>query len=179
MAVPQPGDVLVIADRNFTSRFIRLQAWLLRKPHAYNHVAIYSHVDDAGTAWVIEGRPSGVGWCLASKYLQHPATIHNADQPKTAGQRAAIVEGARLLLGTRYDWAAIAELGGEILRINGLWRRYREWGEDKPPVAVICSSYADWLYERAGLSNPGGTAETRFTDVGDWATWITRRGWEG
>lgn len=175
----QPGDVLVIADRNFTSRFIRLQAWLLRKPSGHNHVAIFSHIDAGGTAWVIEGRPSGVGWALAKTYLEHPATLTNADQPKTDEQRRLIVEGAKGMLGVRYDWAAIAELGAEPFRINALWRKYREWCEsDTPPVAVICSSYADWWYEHVGLANPGGNAETRFTDVADWAGWLARRGWQ-
>lgn len=174
----QPGDVLVIADSKWASWWIRLQARLLGKPCTWNHIAIMSHIDAGGTAWVIEGKPSGVGWVLAAKYIDHPATIHNADQPKTAEQRAAIVQGARTLIGTHYDWLAIAELGGEILRINALWRRWREWGEDTPPIAVICSSLADHLYERAGLANPGGLAETRFTDVGDWAQWIEARGWQ-
>lgn len=172
-----PGDVLVITDKNITSWLIRLQAWLLRKPAMHNHVALYSHIDAGGTAWVLEGRPSGVGWEKAEKYLSHPATISNAAQFKSADQRAALVEGAKVMVGTRYDWLAIAELGAEIFRINALWRKYREFGEDSPPVHVICSSLLDWLYERQGLANPGGLAETRFTDVGDWVLFIQREDW--
>lgn len=171
----KPGDVLVIADAKWTSWWIRLQARLRGRPALHNHVAIFSHHDAAGTAWVIEGRPSGVGWALARRYLDHPLTIHNAEQPKTDTQRADILAGAKLLLGTEYDWATIARLGAEAARFEWLWRS-REWGND-PPVAVICSSYADWLYERVGLANPGGYGETRHTDVADWAAWIQRRGW--
>lgn len=173
-----PGDVMVIADNHFTSWFIRLQARLMGKPALHNHVAIFSHVDEGGTGWVIEGRPSGTGWEKADKYLKHPRTITNAAQPKTDAQRAALVAGARTMVGTEYDWAAIAELGAEIFRINQLWRRYREWGEgNSPPVHVICSSLLDWLYEQQRLANPGGDLCTRFTDVADWVTFIRRKEW--
>ncbi len=180
----RPGDVLVIADDNFTSWWIRAQARLLGKPSLHNHVAMYSHVDAGGTAWVVEGRPSGTGWEKAEKYLTHPATISNAAQPKTGAQRAALVAGAKTMVGTEYDWSAIVALGAEpltplapILMVRGLWRRYREFGADSAPVHVICSSLLDWLYEQQGLASPGGLRETRFTDVGDWARFIGREAW--
>ena len=174
----RPGDVLVVTTGHWAGWWVRLQARLLGKPARHDHVAVFSHIDAGGTAWVIEGRPSGVGWALASTYLDHPATVHNAAQPKNDHQRSMILTAATALLGTDYDWTAIAQLGAEVFRINALWRRYREWGEQSPPVAVICSSLADLAYEKAGLASPGGRDETRFTDVGDWASWIARRGWE-
>jgi hypothetical protein len=158
---PQPGDLLVVRSPGIAGRLIRFGAALLDKPNLSNHVAIVHHYDKAGVLWVIEGRPGGVGWRQADDYLKSPWTVNNSGQYKTQPQRDMITAGAVALLGTPYDWAAIADDAVDSLHLADLWKP--QFGT--VPGQVVCSSLAAWLYAKAALDHPSGG---RNVSPGDW-----------
>ncbi len=172
-----PGDVLVVRSAGnwldrLTARLIRLGAAIHDEVNLDNHVAIVHHVDAAGTLWVIEGRPGGVGWADAKQYL-NPYLQTNADQPKTTIQRDQICKLAVGLLGTPYDWSAIVADGMADIGATGLWKT-KDFG-DNPPGQVVCSSLASWVYHRVGLAEPSTVRRT--VTPADWAEWCLRKGW--
>lgn len=169
----QPGDVLVVrSEHSFVGRLIRFGAALRDQPDTWNHVAIATHVDGSGAFWGIEGRPGGVGWVALASYLDDRWTIDNAAQPKTERQRALIVDTARGLLGTPYDWQGIVADAMAAIDAPRLWRmRF----DALPPAHVVCSSLASWVYEHVGLTCPR-TAD-RVTTPADWASFIMQREW--
>lgn len=171
------GDVMVTREGPWiVSALIRLGALLTRRPPTVNHVIIVHHKDPLTNRWVgIEGRPSGTGWCDVEARLADRWTNANTAQPKTNEQRLLIATAAEALVGTRYDWEAIAEAVREATRIRV--RAALEWPEDAVPGAVVCSSFADWAYERVGLGNPGGNLVTRFTVPADWDRFMIDRRW--
>ena len=65
-------------------------------------------------------------------------------EPLLAGQRAAIVTGARGELGKPYDWPSVAEVG-----IRVLFARYRGRAADHPDKRLFCSELVAWLYRDA------------------------------
>lgn len=180
-ATVPPGTVLVVRDSGIWAWWIRLGEWLKHQPSRWNHVAVYTHTDEAGTPWGVEGRPDGgVGQRDLTRYLHDPATLHNAAQlaGTTGEQRALICAGAAALLPSkgqhiRYDWPAIVRDG--LSMVDPLYRpEYRDaWGPGVP-TQVVCSSMADWLYEHVGLATPDAD---RYCTPGDWARFIQRRGW--
>lgn len=176
MVIVQPGDILCTRSGGWTSRLIRLGAALLDRPNTVNHVVIVTHTDDAGTLWGIEGRPGGVGWVAARRFLSAPYTLTNAAQPKTDEQRAQTALAAQSMLGVGYDWLGIAADTALALRLKPLWSQ--DWHGLGPPAHVVCSSLADWVYEHVGLASPGGLTGTRYTTPADWAAFITERQWE-
>jgi hypothetical protein len=118
----QPGDLLFTrSSQGAFGRLIRAGAALADKPNLDNHVAIFHHWDPEGTPWVIEGRPGGVGWRDARDYLKSPWTMNNVLQPKTAVQREVVCDIAVKLLGTPYDWNAIAHPPGDRLTSPADW----------------------------------------------------------
>jgi hypothetical protein len=168
----RPGDLITTRGKGLGSALIRFGAALGDKPNLVNHVAIVHHTDKAGTTWCVEGRPGGVGWRDATAYLASRWTISNADQPKNDRQRKTVCEGAVKMLGTDYDWAAIAADAGDPFGLGGLWQL--RWGKAGVPGQVVCSSFAAYLYAKAGLGHPEG--ERRVAPA-DWlALWI-QRGW--
>jgi cell wall-associated NlpC family hydrolase len=178
--VVQPGDLLLTRDRRIWAWLIRLGAALGDKPNTWNHVIIASHTDEAGTFWGIEARPGGVGWVDLAPWLANRWTIHNADQPKTAEQRGQIVAVAKGMIGTRYDWAAIAADAMHAIGDSRLWR-LRAWNDvDGVPAHVVCSSLATWVYMHVGLAEPVPDlqrARWRWSTPADWAEFILRHGW--
>jgi hypothetical protein len=180
-----PGDVLVVRHSGgrpvarAASWSIRFGAWLAHQPTGFDHVIVAHHVDAAGTFQGIEGRPGGVGWVDIRPWLADPNTVANHDQPKTAAQRALLVETLPALLGVRYDWEAIAADTVQVVaplyaRLEPVWRMRDSWGVGIPGH-VVCSSAADWVYERAGLPTPKAD---RFCTPANWAGFIAARGWE-
>lgn len=170
------GDILTTrSNTGLAGRLIRLGAALRDEPNLTNHVVIVHHVDAAGTVWGLEGRPGGVGWVNCAKYLASKWTLTNAEQPKTDEQRAKVAELALALLGTPYDWTGIALDAMDAIGAFHLWRD-TSWGQ--APGHVVCSSYADYVYEQVGLANPGLASHTRTTTPGDWAQFIIERAWE-
>lgn len=167
------GDVMVTREGPWIISFaIRLGAWLTGRPATVNHVIIIHHKDPlTGRLVGIEGRPSGTGWCDATERFGQRWTNINTRQPKTEEQRLLIAKACEALIDTRYDWIAIAEAAQEATRLR--LKAAEEWPDDAVPGAVICSSLADWAYEKVGLPNPGGPALTRFTTPGHWDAFIT------
>lgn len=169
------GDIVCTRNpKGWPAFFIRLGAALRDRPNTINHVIIVHHRDKAGTLWGIEGRPGGVGWVDMRRALKSPYTISNADQPKGPVQRSDIARFSEALLGTPYDWGGIVKDGMEAIHADALWRS-KEWG-DTPPAHVVCSSFADWVYDRTGLPSPGLRFDRSVTP-GDWAQFIIERGW--
>jgi hypothetical protein len=170
----QPGDLLATRTKGgFGSLMIRLGAALRDEPNLANHIAVVHHADAAGTTWCIEGRPGGVGWRNAADYLRSRWTMCNAAQPKTPAQRGQVAGGSVKLLGTAYDWQAIAHDAGSVFGLDHAWQL--RWGPaGQVPGHVVCSSLAAWLYQQAGLACPPGDREVA---PADWlALWI-ERGW--
>ncbi len=165
----QPGDVILVRTGSVAGAAIRLGAALLGRANLQNHVAIAHHVDEAGRLWVLEGRPGGVGWRDARAYLASPWTVNNAGQPKAAGQRAQICELAKGMLGEKYDWSAVIADAMQAARIPDLWRR--DWN-GHAPGAVVCSSFAAYLYGKAGLDRPAPSAGGRYVEPADWTDFI-------
>lgn len=175
----KPGDVIVVRtpDHGFwdklASRLIRFGAGIEDKPDMENHVAIVHHTDAAGTTWVVEARPGGVGWADIQEY-DNPYTISNAAQEKADSQRQQICDAAAAMLKVGYDWSAIIEDSLQALHMSELWHSH-QWAGGKPPAHVVCSSLADYVYHKIGLASPG---EGRFTLPGDWAKFIIEQGWD-
>lgn len=166
-----PGDILVVSDKKWPSFFIKLRALFKGESSLHNHVAVISHRDDAGTLWAVEGRPSGTGWVDASIYLKAPFTATNAglDQTRTVAERAKVAEIVKGMVGTRYDWAAIVELGMDAINADELWKA-KDFGEEEIPAHIICSALAAWAYKSVGWKRPPFTA--RFTTPGEWYDFI-------
>lgn len=168
-----PGDIICVRTNAWPwGWLIRIGAWLARKPSTVDHVAIVSHRDLAGITWVLEGRPGGVGWEDIRKY-DNPWMISNADQPKTPEQRQQICALAKAMLGTAYDWPAIVSDAMDTLHIRDLWAT-KDYGA-QPPGHVVCSSYAAWIYRRAGLAEP--SQRVRWVQPCDWAAFVRGRAW--
>jgi hypothetical protein len=145
------------------------------EPNMDNHIAVAHHQDAHGTLWVLEGRPGGVGWRQANDYLRSPWTLTNAGQPKTDAQRAAVCKTAEAMLGTAYDWQAIAADAAGAFGLNGVW--LPKW-DGKVPGHVVCSSLAAYAYTRAGLGRPIQAADGREVTPADWVTFILTHGYQ-
>jgi len=170
------GDVICTREGKWwISGAIRLGARLLNLPAFTNHVIIVHHRDERGMWQGIEGRPGGVGWVDMTERLRYPLTNSNNEQPKTEAQRYLIAKAAEALVNVPYDWAAIAEDTRIALRLRT--RVVQEWPEEQVPGQVVCSSFADWAYEKVGLANPGGREQTRFTTPGHWDQFMIEKGW--
>ena len=169
-----PGDVLVVCGTGAGAKAIEIGAVLVGNPAA-SHVAIYHHSDANGTPWCLEGRPGGVGWRDASDYDRDPRTVTNAAQPKTDTQRENACHWAEKLIGTQYDWlGGIAEDTLAALDLKALWKPEPDTGT--VPCAVVCSSYAAWVYGQVGLAAPD-PADWRHVTPGAWSAFIEREGW--
>jgi hypothetical protein len=175
---PQPGDVLLTRGSAWTSKNIRFRAALLDKPNTHNHVIVFTHYDGLGIPQGIEARAEGAGWLDLRGTLKSRWLASNADQPKTPAQRELVVEAAKTVVGTKYDWSAIAAEGLQALHINAFWQHeLPDYTTGRLPTSLICSALADWAYAKAGLDNPGGNTRTRLTTPADWAEFVTLRQW--
>jgi len=173
------GDVVCTREGKWwISGAIRLGAKLLGLPSFVNHVIIVHHFDNVTNRWIgIEGRPGGVGWVDLTDRLVQPLTNANTEQPKREEHRYLIAKAAESLFGAPYDWNGIAEDARIATR---LWlRAAEEWPDNAVPGQVVCSSFADWAYEKVGLANPGGNSLTRFTTPGHWDRFILNKEWNG
>ena len=177
MPILQPADLVIVRTGGVAAKIIRFGEWLQRKPDEHNHVAMLHHVTVSGVAWFLEGRPGGLGWHIErigdpGGYLSSKLTVTNAAQPKTTGQRAAVLADMERLIGKPYDWEAIEADAAAALHLPELWPK---WG-GVMPGHVVCSSSAAWAYEKGGLAGPeaGGG---RFVEPADWDVFITAGIW--
>jgi hypothetical protein len=168
----RPGDLLATRSSGWAAVAIRLGAALRDRPNLSNHIAIVHHTDAAGTTWCVEGRPGGVGWRDATAYLTSKWTVCNAPQAKSEKQRRQVCEGAEAMLGTEYDWQAIAADAGDAFGLPGVWQM--RWRDRGVPGQVVCSSLAAYIYTRAGLESPPGD---RRVAPADWVNLWIERGW--
>jgi len=170
----RPGDVVVVRTPwTLAGAMIRLGA-MLHGERPVDHVAVVVDVLPSGDVELIEGRPSGVGSALlhGSGYT---LVSSNAAQPKTDARRAEIVRLADAMVGTGYDWEAIA-----VDFLGALWLRQPHrpsWNPAKPPRHVVCSSMASWLYRApsVGLVEPAG--EDRWCTPWAWQQFNRRQEW--
>jgi uncharacterized protein YycO len=170
----KPGHVLVAATPDKGGWWIRLRSMMMRRDPLHNHVAMVVHVDSTGRWRGLEGRPGGFGWANMDRYLDHPNTIANTDQPLTDEQRDKIVRSAVSAVGLPYDWEAIISFAAGTA---GMGFRSKEWPEEGLPSHVVCSSAIDLFYEGAGAANPGGWRQTRGTDPSHWSTFVGKKLW--
>jgi len=170
---PQAGTVLLTRSPGWTAWLIRLGAALRDRPNLDNHVAVVHHTDIHGTTWCIEGRPGGVGWRDAQHYLASRWTITNAAQPITPQARIGIAATMRALLGTAYDWDAIAADAAQTfgLHLPGWEPTFR----GTVPGHVVCSSAAAYAYAKNDTPHPTGD---RAVTPSDWETFIQTQQWE-
>jgi hypothetical protein len=170
-----PGDLLIVTGTQDVAKVIEIGAVLVGDPAA-SHVAVYHHTDANGVPWALEGRPGGVGWRDATDYDRDPRTVTNAAQPKTETQRISVCYWSEKLIGTQYDWlGGIAEDALRALDPQLLWKPEAATGI--VPGAVVCSSYAAWVYGRAGLPAPS-PGDWRHVTPGAWSLFVEQRGWE-
>ena len=166
------GDVLCTRSGGLASTLIRLGQAFRGKPNIVNHVAIVHHLDAKGEWVCVEGRPGGVGWAPARKYLDSPWTLTNAGQPKTPEQRAGVVARCEALIGRPYDWGGIALDAAQAVGIDLPSRWTGTWDA----AQVVCSSLAAYAYDKGALSRPAGALRT--ITPGDWADFILSRNYD-
>lgn len=168
-----PGDVLCVDTGSRWGRWVKLGGLLSGGGRSGpDHIVVVHHWDDTGNLWGIEGRPGGVGWVeLAGCGYRLVST--NALQPKTDIQRQAVCGIVKGLLQTPYDWSAIVIDAMHAIGDHQLWAS-RAWGT-QAPGHVVCSSLADWAYERLELATPG---PDRWVTPWEWNTFNKTKGWE-
>jgi hypothetical protein len=175
MIPPQPGDILAVRGGGTTGKLIRLGAALRGQPNLNAHIALMHHTDTHGTHWLLEGRPGGVGWRDATDYLKSPWTITNPGQPKTDAQRAAVCKTTEAMIGTAYDWEAIAADAAGAFGLDHVWEP--GWN-GQVPGHVVCSSLAAYAYTKAGLGRPSQALDGRGVTPADWTTFIFTHGYQ-
>lgn len=158
----QPADVA-----------IRLGGVIAGETGLNNHVVVVHHLTD-GVWWGLEGKPGGVGWVDLTRDIAHPYTTSNAAQPKTPEQRQAIAKTVEVMLGTPYDWAAIADDGLAALHLPHLFGE--NWDGQGVPGHVVCSSLAAYGYKANGMPHPTIHTE-RLTTPADWTDWNLGKRW--
>jgi hypothetical protein len=179
-----PGDILAVNTHSFWGRFIRLGAWLRGQDAGHDHIVIVYGRDDEGVLWGIEARPNGVGWVPIEKEYDKRSFVANVGQEKTQEQRDFIATNARLMLATKYDWAAIVVSGLDVIQVEVAKVLLQRWHwisrdlgtNDTVPSQIICSSLAVWLTHHAPapkLSYPDQHGE-RWTTPADWVDWIKK-----
>jgi hypothetical protein len=174
MLTVEPGDLLCVRSPGLAGKLIRIGAEIAGRPGLANHVAVVHHTDAKGICWCLEGRPGGVGWRDAADYLRSPYTIANTGQPKTRMQRAGVCTTVRVMLGTAYDWEAIAADAGMAFGLRDIWG---ERAGGTLPGEVVCSSLAAYAYDRNGLAAPA-PADYAHVTPGDWVALIMEHRWD-
>ncbi len=171
----KPSDLLLIRSGGWAASAIRLGEMMMGTADLSNHIAVVHHRDQSGKFWwLLEARPGGVGWADSRKYEKTRFLLNNCGQPRTDAQRQKISIEAEHLIGTSYDWAAIADDTLRAFHMPELWARVSAT-KGVVPAAVVCSSYAAFLYEYAGCAVPRRVSED--TTPGDWCDAIMDHGW--
>jgi hypothetical protein len=175
--VPAPGIVLTINSGNSPEdELIRLGSALLDEPNLANHIAVLIRQDAKGTWWALEGRPGGVGWADATRYLNNKLTISNQHQPLTDLQRtgpSGICNWMERLINSSYDWDAIVGDGFRDLHLPVLPDPWTEKVGKNGLVAghVVCSSAAIFAYVMAKAAHPEYT-DAAHEEPSDWVKFI-------
>lgn len=178
-----PADILAVRTSSAFGRWIRFGSALRDQPNLANHIVIVDHLDSSGILWGIEGRPGGVGWVDCAVYLQSPYTISNTKQYISPTRRDHITATCRAMIGTEYDWPAIAADALTDLHLPAVWADREKWGPQSPGH-VVCSSLAAWAYYHNEVDGPfdvpasgvsgGVLKELPLIQPSDWVDWIIR-----
>jgi hypothetical protein len=169
-----PGDIVAVRGTGWQAAAIRLGAALLGRPNTVNHVAGFDHYDSGGVPWGLEGRPGGVGEADMRPYVSGRYTVNNLLQPqRPLNERAEMMQDAKAMLGTRYDWLAILGDGFDDLHVK-LWNS--QWPHGLRPGEVVCSSFYAYLYEKYGWDHPDLGRE-RYCQPADWAAFCIENGY--
>jgi len=168
MAALRPADLLVVRTSGLAAAAIRFGAALTGAPNISNHVVLAHHMDAQGRWWGLEGRPGGVGWADLRGYLDSNWTLNNILQPaRPDAGRQRVCDAALAMLGTPYDWDAIADDTLRAFHMHDLWSK--DWG-GKAPGHVVCSAFTSYLYHREGWARP--PVADRDTEPADWDAFI-------
>lgn len=171
---PHIGDVYVVRTAGIPAWLIRWGAALRDQPNLGNHVAIMHHFDAAGVPWGLEGKPGGVGWVDMRRYVNSRWTTSNAEQPRDPASRLVVAKNMEAMIGTKYDWQAIADDAFHALGIPALFAE--DWHGQGSPGHVVCSSYAAWQYHEQGWAHPN-TDHERHCAPSDWTKFNMTKGW--
>jgi hypothetical protein len=168
----KPGDVLAVRGDGLAAGLIRVGEELAGKPGLDNHVAIMHHWT-GDVPWGLEGKPGGVGWADLRGYAASPYTLDNCAQPgRTDAVRAQVAAEAQHMLGTAYDWQAIADDTLRAFRMDDL---FASTVNGVVPGHVVCSSFAAFLYRLYGWDCP--QVPDRDCEPADWCALIMEHGW--
>lgn len=174
MTPVQPGDVLAVRTTGLAAGLIRFGEALSGKPNLDNHVVLVHHEDPQGRWWGLAGQPGGVGWADLRVYLADRWTVSNCGQPgRDDAGRQRVCDAAVAMLGTAYDWEAIADDTLRAFRMEDLWSSSFDGG--LAPGHVVCSSYVSFLYQREEWRRPDVAG--RDTEPGDWTAFSIGNGY--
>jgi hypothetical protein len=76
------------------------------------------------------------------------------------------------MLGTPYDWDAIAADAAGAFGLRDVWGM--KWTDGQVPGHVVCSSLAAYLYQHCGLACPPGD---RTVSPADWLKLLITNHW--
>jgi hypothetical protein len=162
-----PGDVFAVRTSD-KQDIIEFGEGLQGKPNLDNHVAGFVKWD-GDIPWGLEGRPSSVGWVDMRKYIGHPQSWNNCNQPaRTTAGRDLVVKDSVAMIGTKYDWEAI---GGDSLLALHIKLYHLTWKDGTVPGQVVCSSYWAYLYHAVRWAHPS-TNDERMCEPADWTSFI-------
>lgn len=168
----KPGDVLAVRTPGIPGELIRIGEEMSGKPGLESHIAIMHHWT-GNVPWGLEGRPGGVGWEDLRSYIASPYTLNNCAQPgRTDAVRAQVAAEAQHMLGTAYDWLAIADDTLRAFRMDDL---FSSTVNGTVPGHIVCSSFAAFLYRLYGWDCP--QVPDRDCEPADWCALIMERGW--
>jgi hypothetical protein len=168
----KPGDVLAVRTPGIPGELIRIGEEMSGKPGLENHIAIMHHWQ-GGVPWGLEGKPGGVGWADLRGYAASPYTVDNCAQPgRTDAVRAQLAAEAQHMLGTKYDWAAIADDTLRAFRMDDL---FSSTIDGTVPGHVVCSSFAAFLYRLYGWDGP--QVPDRDCEPADWTAFSVTHGY--
>ena len=171
-AILKPGDVLAVRGTSWEAEMIRVGEEMSGKPGLDSHIAIVHHWT-GDVPWGLEGKPGGVGWADLRAYARDPYTLNNCGQPgRTDAVRAQVAAEAQHMLGTQYDWQAIAD---DTLRAFHMDDLFSKTIDDVVPGHVVCSSFAAFLYKLYGWDCP--QVPDRDCEPADWAAFMMTHGW--
>jgi hypothetical protein len=171
-AILRPGDVLAVRGGGLAAGLIRIGEEMSGKPGLESHVAIMHHWQ-GDVPWGLEGKPGGVGWADLRGYAASPYTLNNCAQPgRTDAVRAQLAAEAQRMLGTAYDWEAIADDTLRAFRMDDL---FSQTVNGTVPGHVVCSSFAAFLYKVYGWDHPD--VPDRDCEPADWTAFSVTHGY--
>lgn len=141
MTEPRPGDIGLTKIGGLAGAFVSFGQWFVGDFAPVQHALIY-----VGDGMVVQAMPSGAELIRledASPVVMWPTGLI----PLTEGDRLAIADHARLLVGTPYSFLDYLSIALERFGIHSKLIRDRVASSGH----LICSQLAVLAYERAGI----------------------------